>query len=85
MSAEQPTVDLLRKINDIVKHITDAKKTVPEMKNFSIKDGVANKDARKYYAMLRTNFSDEFYMVIDAKTVMTSHTVASKKGKGGKR
>jgi hypothetical protein len=78
----EPTVDLLIKIDKITKIIAANGGDVPEMKKFSLTDGVANKDARKYYAMLRTNYSDSFYQVIDSKTVITSHTVgSSKKGK----
>ena len=79
-----PTVDLLVKIDTIAKLVKATGKDVPEMKGFSINDGVSNKPARKYYAMLRDNFSVEFYKVIDPKTVITSHVVGTSK-KGGKK
>ena len=81
----ESTVDLLIKIDKIAKIIVANGGDVSEMKKFSLTDGVANKDAREYYAMLRTNYSDSFYQVIDSKTAITSHTVgSSKKGKSSR-
>jgi len=81
----EPTVELLIKIDKISKIIAANGGDVPEMKKFSLTDNVANKAARTYYAMLRTDYSDSFYKVIDPKTVITSHTVGlSKKGKSSR-